>query len=134
MRRNSAALTMETLIPLSQLCYDLTMSAVPRPTVDPPKRKARKLRCLAVAAALLFSAPLQAQDVHVRVSPDLTAATADNTGFPTIQMALDHSPQPGPAGRLYIEIAPESITSAYSLPKTGHEPRCSAQEQTLGKS
>src|ERR1700733_6673738 len=82
------------------------MSAVTRPTVDPAKRKKPKLSCLAVAAAFLFSAPLQAQDVHVRVSPDLTAATADGVGYPTIQMALDHAPQPGPAGRLYIEIAP----------------------------
>src|SRR5580700_9087878 len=79
---------------------------VTRPTLDPPKQNTQRRSCLAIAAAVLFSAPLQAQDIHVRVSPDLTAATAENTGFPTIQMALDHAPQPGPKGRLYIEIAP----------------------------
>ena len=87
-----------------------------RPTVD----QTQILICLAVAA--LLSAPLQAQDVHVRVSHDLTAATADNTGFPTIQMALDHAPQPGPAGRLYIEIAPgiyhERVFVTQNRPRT----------------
>ena len=64
------------------------------------------LHCLAVAAALISASLLRAQDVHVRVSPKLTAATADGLGYPTIQMALDHAPRPGPAGRLYLQIAP----------------------------
>jgi pectinesterase len=75
--------------------------------VKKSKRWPDNIRCVAVAATFLVSAPLlRAQDVHVRVSPELTAATADGMGYPTIQMALDHAPQPGPAGRLYIEIAP----------------------------
>jgi pectinesterase len=65
------------------------------------------MNCLVAAAALLVLAPLvRAQDVHVRVSHELAVAAADGLGYPTIQMALDHAPQPGPAGRLYIEIAP----------------------------
>jgi pectinesterase len=90
--------------------------------VPAPRRKTQTRSCVAVAAAVLISAPLQAQDVHVRVSPDLMAATADNTGFPTIQMALDHAPQPGPAGRLYIEIAPgiyhERVFVTQNRPRT----------------
>ncbi|HTZ58575.1 MAG TPA: pectinesterase family protein [Acidobacteriaceae bacterium] len=86
------------------------------------KRKTRTFSYLAVAAAILASAPLRAQDVHVRVSPDLPGATADNTGFPTIQMALDHAPQPGPGGRLYIEIAPgiyhERVFVTQNRPRT----------------
>jgi pectinesterase len=75
--------------------------------VKRPNRLSKKIKCLAVAAIVLISASLlRAQDVHVRVSPSLTAATADGMGYPTIQMALDHAPQPGPAGRLYIEISP----------------------------
>ena len=46
------------------------------------------------------------QDVHVRVSPDSKGTTSSVNDFPTIQMALDHAPQPGPGGRLYLEIAP----------------------------
>ena len=52
-----------------------------------------------LAAIVLFSSPLHAQDVHVRVSPD-------NSEYPTIQRAMDHAPQPGPRGRLYVQIAP----------------------------
>jgi pectinesterase len=47
-----------------------------------------------------------AQDVYVRVSPQSKGTTASVDDFPTIQMALDHAPQPGPGGRLYLEIAP----------------------------
>jgi pectinesterase len=47
-----------------------------------------------------------AQDVHVRVSPTSTGTTASLNDFPTIQMALDHAPDPGPTGRLYLHIAP----------------------------
>jgi pectinesterase len=87
-----------------------------------PKRKMRRLNCLAVAATILISAPLQAQDVRVRVSPGLKAATPDGTGYPTIQMALDHAPEPGPAGRLYIEIAPgiyhERVFVTQNRPRT----------------
>jgi pectinesterase len=47
-----------------------------------------------------------AQDVHVRVSPDVKTGIESTTVFPTIQMALDHHPWPGLGGRVYIEIAP----------------------------
>jgi pectinesterase len=75
--------------------------------VKKSNRLSYNMSCLAVLAIVLISTPkVHAQDVHVRVSHDLAAATADGVGYPTIQMALDHAPQPGPAGRLYIEIAP----------------------------
>lgn len=55
---------------------------------------------------LLLTVALHAQDVHVRVSPDVKTGIEGTTEFPTIQMALDHHPFPGPGGRVYIEIAP----------------------------
>jgi pectinesterase len=52
-----------------------------------------------------------AQDVVVRVSPDVKTGIEGTTEFPTIQMALDHHPfagigKDGRPGRVYIEIAP----------------------------
>lgn len=47
-----------------------------------------------------------AQDVHVHVSPDSKGNASSKTDFPTIQMAMDHAPDPGPEGRLYLHIAP----------------------------
>jgi pectinesterase len=52
-----------------------------------------------------------AQDVHVRVSPDVKTGVEGTTEFPTIQMAMDHHPfagkgPDGKPGRVYIEIAP----------------------------
>ncbi|MFP5206080.1 MAG: pectinesterase family protein, partial [Acidobacteriota bacterium] len=52
-----------------------------------------------------------AQDVHVRVSPEVKTGIEGATEFPTIQMAMDHHPWPGKhadgtPGRVYIEIAP----------------------------
>ena len=54
---------------------------------------------------------IQAQDVHVRVSPDVKTGIEGTTEFPTIQMAMDHHPfaevgKDGKPGRVYIEIAP----------------------------
>jgi pectinesterase len=46
-----------------------------------------------------------AQDVHVYVAPDNPPTWTGNK-FPTIQMAMDHAPEPGPDGRLYVHIAP----------------------------
>ncbi|MGA2572044.1 MAG: pectinesterase family protein [Terracidiphilus sp.] len=53
----------------------------------------------------------RAQDVHVRVSPDVKTGIEGTTEFPTIQMAMDHHPfagigRDGKPGRVYIEIAP----------------------------
>jgi pectinesterase len=70
---------------------------------------------LLFAAALpgLFTPLAQAQDVHVRVSPDVKTGIESTTEYPTIQMALDHHPFAGPLpgkdghpARVYIEIAP----------------------------
>ncbi len=59
-----------------------------------------------VLAAFLLASLCPAQDVHIRVSPDVKTGTESTTEFPTIQMALDHHPWPGKGGRVYIEIAP----------------------------
>jgi pectinesterase len=55
---------------------------------------------------VLGSVAACAQDVHVRVSPSVTTGIHGTNQFPTIQMALDHHPWPGPGGRVYIDIAP----------------------------
>jgi pectinesterase len=55
---------------------------------------------------LLVAVSVRAQDVHVRVSPDVKTGIEGTTEFPTIQMALDHHPFPGRGGRAFIEIAP----------------------------
>jgi len=55
---------------------------------------------------LLVCAAVHAQDVHVRVSPEVKTGIEGTTEFPTIQMALDHHPFAGPGGRVLIEIAP----------------------------
>ena len=59
-----------------------------------------------LALLLLLAAPALAQDVHVRVSPDVKTGIEGTTEFPTIQNALDHHPFAGPGGRVFIEIAP----------------------------
>ena len=64
----------------------------------------------------------EAQDVHVRVSPASKGTTSSVDDFPSIQMALDHAPQPGPGGRLYLEIAPgtyhERVMVTENRPRT----------------
>jgi pectinesterase len=57
-------------------------------------------------AAVLFSTVACAQDVHVRVSPNVKTGIESTTEYPTIQMAMDHHPFAGPGGRVFIEIAP----------------------------
>jgi pectinesterase len=62
-------------------------------------------------AAILLPVIAQAQDVHVRVSPDVKTGIESTTEYPTIQMALDHHPfagigSDGKQGRVFIEIAP----------------------------
>ncbi|HVT96216.1 MAG TPA: hypothetical protein VHE33_01835, partial [Acidobacteriaceae bacterium] len=54
----------------------------------------------------LLCIALHAQDVHVRVSPDVKTGIEGTAEFPTIQMALDHHPFAGPGGRVFIQIAP----------------------------
>ena len=71
--------------------------------------------CLPIAAGLLAAAgaaqPVRAQDVHVRVSPEVQTGIEGKSEFPTIQMAMDHHAfagkgPDGKPGRVYIEIAP----------------------------
>jgi pectinesterase len=62
-------------------------------------------------AAILLPFAVQAQDVHVRVSPDVKTGIESTTEYPTIQMAMDHHPfagvgPDGRPGRVFIEIAP----------------------------
>ncbi len=67
------------------------------------------MRTSLLLAAVLISTLAHAQDVHVRVDPSAPHANPGNEDqavFPTIQNAMDHHPWPGPAGRVYIEIAP----------------------------
>jgi pectinesterase len=46
-----------------------------------------------------------AQDVHVHVAPGNKNSPDNTSSFATVQYAMDHAPQPGPGGRLYIHIA-----------------------------
>ena len=66
---------------------------------------------LAVCCLLQAPGAGHAQDVHVRVSPDVKTGIEGTTEFPTIQMAMDHHPfagvgPDGKPGRVFIEIAP----------------------------
>ena len=73
------------------------------------------LKCIRIPALLLAMlippAITRAQDVHVRVSPDVKTGIEGATEFHTIQMAMDHHPfagigPDGKPGRVFIEIAP----------------------------
>ena len=59
-----------------------------------------------LALLLLLALPASAEDVHVRVSPDVKTGIESATEYPTIQMALDHHPFSTDGGRVFIEIAP----------------------------
>lgn len=65
-------------------------------------RRSALLLCLVSALTLCAAG----QDVHVQVSSTSKGNTSSKTDFPTIQMAMDHAPDPGPGGRLYLHIAP----------------------------
>jgi pectinesterase len=64
------------------------------------------MRSSRLIALVLFCAAVYAQDVHVRVSPEVKTGIEGTTEFPTIQMALDHHPFAGPGGRVFLEIVP----------------------------
>jgi pectinesterase len=71
------------------------------------------MRTSLLPAVVLLTAIAHAQDVHVRVSPDVKTGIESTTEYPTIQMAMDHHPFAGPApgkdgrpARVYIEIEP----------------------------
>ena len=64
-----------------------------------------------LAIGLVAARLALAQDVHVRVSPEVKTGIEGTSEFPTIQMAMDHHPfagvdRNGKQGRVYIEIAP----------------------------
>lgn len=64
-----------------------------------------------IVSGIACSISARAQDVHVRVSPDVKTGIEGTNEFPTIQMAMDHHPfagvgKDGRLGRVYIEIAP----------------------------
>jgi len=84
-------------------------------------RKFAGASCAVAITAFLWTAA-NAQDIHVRVSPDSTGTIASRDDFPTIQMALDHAPNPGPTGRLILEIAPgvyhERVMVTRNRPRT----------------
>jgi len=69
------------------------------------------MRIQTIFLLLIVSAGSFAQDVHVRVSPDVKTGIEAISEFPTIQMAMDHHPfagvgKDGRPGRVFIEIAP----------------------------
>lgn len=59
---------------------------------------------LVLATGMMLASAAMAQDVHVQVGPTLTADGVNH--FVHIQNALDHAPEPGPGGRLFLHIAP----------------------------
>ena len=68
-------------------------------------------RSPATVILLAIALSARAQDVHVRVSPDVKTGIEATSEFPTIQMAMDHHPFAGNGpngrqGRVYIEIQP----------------------------
>lgn len=71
---------------------------------------------------LSLSGTSDAQDVHVHVSLTSKGTTTSLDNFPTVQMALDHAPEPGPTGRLYVHIAPgiyqERVFVTQNRPRT----------------
>src|SRR6202167_3455594 len=95
----------------------MTCNMVPRriPAIHRLKMKTvmktRKLFLALLLCRLCCACLSSAQDVHVRVSPDVKTGIEGTTEFPTIQMAMDHHPFAGIAwdgkpGRVFIEIAP----------------------------
>src|ERR1035438_5030695 len=71
----------------------------------------RTFAAVVLLAALSLSSVARAQDVRVRVSPDVKTGIEAIAEFPTIQMAMDHHPfagmgKDGKPGRVFIEIAP----------------------------
>jgi len=68
-------------------------------------------RSLLAVTLLTVAVACCAQDVYVRVSPDVKTGIEATSEFPTIQMAMDHHPfagkrPDGRPGRVFIEIAP----------------------------
>ena len=73
--------------------------------------KSMAAQSLLTLILLSFGLASCAQDVHVRVSPEVKTGIEANSEFPTIQMAMDHHPfagkgPDGQPGRVFLEIAP----------------------------
>jgi pectinesterase len=70
----------------------------------------------------LLAGTALAQDVHVHVAPGNKNAADNTSSFATIQFAMDHAPQPGPGGRLFVHIAPgnyaERVMVTENRPRT----------------
>jgi pectinesterase len=71
----------------------------------------RVLLAALLLPVLVHGQDVCAQDVHVRVSPDVKTGIESTTEYPTIQMAMDHHPfagigRDGKPGRVFIEIEP----------------------------
>ena len=66
---------------------------------------ARRLRRTPLTI-FLFTLPVVAQDIHVKVDPHGHGSTASTTDYTTIQQALDHAPQAAAPYRTMIEIVP----------------------------
>ena len=90
----------------------------------PSERTLSPARTVSVLVAALAAAAVPAcaaRDVNVHVAPGSKPLPGLTDNYPTIQMALDHAPQPGPGGRLFIHIAPG--TYAERVMVTANRPR-----------
>jgi len=100
--------------------HSIPLAIAPTLSTTRSPRIARMLSLAVVASVWPLFA--YTQDVHVRVSLNSKGTTASVNDFPTIQMALDHAPEPGLGGRLYIEIAPgiyhERVMVTQNRPRT----------------
>jgi pectinesterase len=65
--------------------------------------KSAALKHLPILA--LMAGVALAQDVHVHVAPGNQNSPDNSLSFATVQYAMDHAPQPGPGGRLFVHIA-----------------------------
>jgi pectinesterase len=100
---------------LSTPLFPNTLSPLPVFGLTCPPMIPRATFCLLSAISLtalgLLAPSTNAQDVHVRVSPDVKTGIEGTIEFPTIQMAMDHHPfagvdPSGKPGRVFIHIAP----------------------------
>jgi pectinesterase len=77
---------------------------------------------LPLLSVALLPVASRAQDVNILVSKTSKGTAVTGTDFPTIQMAMDHAPEPGPGGRLFIHIGPgvyaERVDVTENRPRT----------------
>jgi pectinesterase len=83
-----------------------------------------RLSVIAIGTLLFsvsFAGTSRAQDIHVHVVAGSDVSTPNTTTYPTIQYAMDHAPQPGKDGRLYVHIAPGNYEERVMV--TANHPR-----------